>query len=184
MTFMQGALLADPGGRFNHAPSVIYTIGHGRHPAEHFVGLLAAHEITRLVDVRSHPASRWAPQFGKAALAQALTSHAIEYVFLGRELGGRPGGAELYRPDGGVDYERRAQAPDFKAGIERLAVLALERTTAIMCAEEDPERCHRRLLITPALERAALSVVHVRGDGRLEPERGAAPSSPQLGLFR
>src|SRR5688572_27402008 len=161
--------------------TTIYSIGHSRHPAEHFVGILRAQEIALLVDVRSHPASRWAPQFGKAALAQALANHAIEYLFSGRELGGRPDGAEYYRSDGAVDYDRRAQAPDFKAGVERLVALARARRTAIMCAEEDPARCHRRLLVTPALERAGVTVVHLRGDGRLEPEQ--APS-PQLGLFR
>jgi uncharacterized protein (DUF488 family) len=164
--------------------TTIYSIGHSRHAAEHFVALLREQEIALLVDVRSHPASKWAPQFGKAALAQTLANHAIEYVFLGRELGGRPDGAEYYRSDGSVDYERRAQAPDFNAGVERLVTLARERRTAFMCAEEDPARCHRRLLVTPALKRASITVVHVRGDGRLEPEDATPPSSPQLGLFR
>lgn len=164
--------------------TTIYSIGHSRHAVEHFVALLRAQEIARLVDVRSHPASKWAPQFGKAALAQTLATHAIEYVFLGRELGGRPDGAEFYGSDGAVDYDRRAQAPDFKAGIERLVALSRERRTAIMCAEEDPARCHRRLLLTPALKRGGITVVHVRGDGRLEPEDAATPPSPQLGLFR
>jgi hypothetical protein len=36
-----------------------------------------------------------------------------------------------------------------------LLALARERRTAIMCAEEDPARCHRRLLVTLALERAS-----------------------------
>jgi uncharacterized protein (DUF488 family) len=119
-------------------PPVIYTIGHSRHPLEHFTGLLRSHGIARLVDVRSHPVSKWAPQFGRAALAQTLTDHAIEYVFLGRELGGRPEGAEFHRSDGGVDYERRAQSLDFKAGVEQLVTLALDLQTTIMCAEEDP----------------------------------------------
>jgi uncharacterized protein (DUF488 family) len=164
--------------------TTIFTIGHSRHAAERFAELLRAQEIAVLVDVRSHPASKWAPQFGKAALAQMLASQAIEYVFLGRGLGGRPDGAEYYRSDGGVDYDRRAQAPDFVAGVEQLAALASDRRTAIMCAEEDPDRCHRRLLVTPALRRAGVSVVHLRGDGRLEPDDAAPPPSPQLGLFR
>src|SRR5262249_51399088 len=166
------------------AMTTIYTIGHSRHTAERFVGLLRAQQIARLVDVRSHPASRWAPHFGKAALGQMLATHAIEYAFLGRELGGRPDGAEFYGADGAVDYARRAEALDFKAGIERLIELARERATAILCAEEDPGRCHRRLLIAPALRRAGITVVHIRGDGRLEPDDVAAPASPQLGLFR
>jgi uncharacterized protein (DUF488 family) len=158
--------------------TTIYTIGHSRHPAERFAALLRQQAIERLVDVRSHPASKWAPHFAKAALAEMLRSHAIEYVFLGRELGGRPDGAEFYRSEGAVDYDRRAQAPDFKAGVDRLVALAAERRTVIMCAEEDPARCHRRLLVTPALKRAGVTVVHVRGDGRLEPEDAAPPPSP------
>jgi uncharacterized protein (DUF488 family) len=164
--------------------TTIYSIGHSRHPADDFLALLRAQEIALLVDVRSHPASKWAPQFGKAALAQTLANHAIEYLFLGRELGGRPDGAEYYGSGGAVDHDRRAQAPDFKAGIERLVALARERRTAIMCAEEDPARCHRRLLVGPALERGGITVVHLRGDGRLEPEDAATPPSAQLGLFR
>ncbi len=162
----------------------LYTIGHSRHGAEHFAGLLRANQIALLADVRSHPASKWAPQFGKAALARMLGTLAIDYVFLGRELGGRPAGTEYYGPDGTVDYARRAEAPDFVAGIARLVELAPERKTAILCAEEDPARCHRRLLVTPALRRMGVTVVHVRGDGRLEPDDGDTPSSPQLGLFR
>jgi hypothetical protein len=118
--------------------TTIYTVGHSRHTAEHFAKLLTEQQIATLVDVRSHPASKWAPQFGKAALAQMLGTKAIEYVFLGRELGGRPDGAEFYGADGAVDYPRRAEAPDFKTGIDRVVGLARERATAILCAEEDP----------------------------------------------
>jgi uncharacterized protein (DUF488 family) len=164
--------------------TTIYTVGHSRHMAEHFAKLLGQQQIATLVDVRSHPASKWAPQFGKAALAELLTLHAIQYVFLGRELGGRPDGAEFYGEDGAVDYGRRAEAPAFKAGIQRLVELARERRIAILCAEEDPSRCHRRLLVTPALQRAGVSVVHIRGDGRVEPDDGPHAASPQLGLFR
>ena len=41
---------------------------------------------------------------------------------------------------------RRAQAPDFRAGVERLISIAGAAPTAILCSEEDPRRCHRRLL--------------------------------------
>ena len=146
--------------------------------------LLRGHEIALLVDVRSHPVSKWAPQFGRAARARMLARHGIGYEFLGRQLGGRPEGTEFYGPDGAVDYGRRAEAPDFKAGIERLVDLAVERKTAILCAEEDPGRCHRRLLVTPALRQKRVTVGHIRGGGRLEAEDPEADRSPQLPLFR
>jgi uncharacterized protein (DUF488 family) len=161
--------------------SRVYTIGHSRHAAEHFVALLHTHTIERLVDVRSHPVSKWAPHFGRVALAQLLLAHAVDYVFLGDALGGRPNGA-LYRDDGSVDYERRAAAPDFVIGIQQLVALSHDRRTTILCAEEDPMHCHRRLLVTPALFHAGADVVHIRGDGRLEPER-ASVEEQQLDLF-
>lgn len=164
--------------------TTIYTIGHSRHSAEHFAGLLRAKEIALLVDVRSHPTSKWAPHFEKATLAQILAAHAIDYVFLGRELGGRPEGAEFYGQDGAVDYVRRMDAPDCKAGIEQLVGLAHERRTAILCAEEDPGRCHRRLLVAAALRPRGVTIIHIRGDGRLDSDEPGKEAAPQLSLFK
>lgn len=161
---------------------MMFTIGHSRHTAEQFVTLLRMHSIEQLVDVRSQPQSKWAPHFDKAALERSLGSHGVTYVFMGHQLGGRPDSREFYRADGSVDYARRAEAPDFVAAVSRLVSLAQCRRTVILCAEEDPTRCHRRLLVTPALVRAGISVAHVRGDGRLEPEPVQAAVT-QLDLF-
>jgi len=46
-----------------------------------------------------------------------------------------------------------------------------------MCAEKEPERCHRFLLIAPVLEEAGVRVVHVRGDGTLQDHAVLAGSS-------
>ena len=167
---------------------ILYTIGHSNHPADRFVDLLRLHGVTRLVDVRSHPYSRWAPQYRRRQLAEALACADVDYVFLGDTLGGRPAAAEYHDTDGNVDYEARRQAADFLAGIETLRRLATERRTVMMCAEEDPARCHRRLLITPPLLvrdplRQRIEVAHIRGDGRLQPESGIRAGDGQLGLF-
>lgn len=140
----------------------IFTIGHSRFTAEHFTSLLRTHAIERLVDVRSQPASRFSPQFGKARLQALLAGEGIDYVWLGNELGGR-------LPEG-VDYARRMKAPDFRAGIDRLVELGADRRTVILCAEEDPAKCHRRLLVTPPLLERVVEVVHIRKDARLEDE--------------
>jgi len=147
----------------------VHTIGHSSHPLGRFVALLRRHGIATLVDVRSHPHSRWAPQFRKSALSRSVAAEGIVYVFLGRELGGRPG-AEYHDEQGHVDYGRRARAPDFQAGVDRLVEIAHRSPTAIMCAEEDPSRCHRRLLVAPALLRRSVAVLHIRGDGRVQPD--------------
>jgi uncharacterized protein (DUF488 family) len=166
--------------------TTVHTIGHSNQPMERFIELLRQHEIATLADVRSRPFSRWAPHFQKKALAGFLAAEGLEYVFLGRELGGRPDGVEFYGPDGRVDCERRARAPDFRAGVEQLIELAGTRTTAILCAEEDPMQCHRRRLVAPALRGQGITVVHIRGDGRLQSEEELlelSDPSPQLRLF-
>jgi uncharacterized protein (DUF488 family) len=56
----------------------------------------------------------------------------------------------------------------FAAGLGRLEQLAGERRTAVMCAEANWRRCHRRL-IADALTAAGWSVLHIGPDGRLEP---------------
>jgi uncharacterized protein (DUF488 family) len=161
--------------------NTIFTIGHSRHTAEHFLALLRTHAIEQLVDVRSQPHSKWAPHFDKAELARLLGEQ-VAYVFLGRQLGGRPDDRTFYRQDGTVDYDRRALAPDFAEGIANLVAIARCRQTVILCAEEDPSRCHRRLLIAPVLARSGAAVVHVRGNGSLEPEC-ASSAATQLDLF-
>jgi uncharacterized protein (DUF488 family) len=163
--------------------TTIHTIGHSHHSIEHFVALLRQHGVATLVDVRSRPYSRWAPQFQKDALSRSLAAVPIAYVFLGQEFGGRPEGAEFYDEHGHVDYERRTQAPDFRAGLDRLVAIARQGSTAIMCAEEDPIRCHRQLLVTPALQRSGVTVEHIRGDGHVQTEDELGGRKPQLRLF-
>lgn len=162
----------------------VYSLGHSRHSAEHFLSLLRAADIALLVDVRSHPASKGSPHFAKLPLQQLLHGQGIGYEFLGRELGGRPGGREFYAADGAVDYPRRAASPEFRGGISRLLQLARGQRTVMLCAEEDPAHCHRQRLITPALARAGAQVLHLRADGRVEHAETLRETPAQLGLFR
>src|SRR5437867_8701523 len=66
----------------------LWTIGHSTHAIDDFVGLLRAHDIAVLADVRRFPASRRHPQFNANALAQALREAGIDYLAC-RDLGGR-----------------------------------------------------------------------------------------------
>jgi uncharacterized protein (DUF488 family) len=158
----------------------IFTIGYSRHLAAHFLGLLVQHQIQVLVDVRSRPYSRFSPQFNKKPLEQAVKDHGLEYVFLGKALGGRPEGSELYNADGSLDYERRVLDRDFLAGIEEVLQLAGGKRVALMCAEEDPEKCHRWLLVGKTLAARGSSIIHIRGDGTATP---AEHESQQMTLF-
>jgi uncharacterized protein (DUF488 family) len=66
----------------------VFTIGHSTHPREFFVNLLLRQRITALCDVRSVPYSRLNPQFNRETLKADIRAHGINYVFLGKELGG------------------------------------------------------------------------------------------------
>jgi uncharacterized protein (DUF488 family) len=92
----------------------------------------------------------------------------MKYVFLGKELGGRPEGSEFYDEGGGVLYDRLAESALFLEGIDRLMEGVKGYRVAIMCGEEDPVKCHRRVLVGRVLEERGVRVKHIRGDGRVE----------------
>jgi uncharacterized protein (DUF488 family) len=122
--------------------------------------------VTAVADVRSAPVSRFAPHFNKDRLARSLAEQGIAYVFLGKELGGRPERPELFS-DGVADYEKMAKLPLFKAGIDRLLAGAESHRVAIMCAEADPLDCHRCLLVGRALAEAGVDVGHILSSGQV-----------------
>ena len=145
----------------------VFTVGHSSHTAELFLGLLSKHRIQVLVDVRSAPYSRYAPHFDREILERALKQAGFRYLFLGRELGGRPANDDYYDSDGHVLYSRITSDPMFVSGIERLERGMGEFRIALMCGEEDPAHCHRRLLVTRVLMERGHEVRHIRGDGRV-----------------
>ena len=146
---------------------IVHTIGHSAHTIEVFSDLLAKHAIQVLVDVRSAPYSRYAPQFDRELLQRSLNQASVKYLFLGRELGGRPNNQDYYDGDGHVLYSRITADPGFVAGIERLERGMAEFRVALLCGEEDPAHCHRRLLVARVLIDRGHQVLHIRGDGRI-----------------
>jgi uncharacterized protein (DUF488 family) len=150
----------------------LQTIGHSNHRQSHFQELLKAHHIEVLVDVRSWPHSRYVQWADRSNLPQVAEAAESKYLFLGDSLGGRPEGAEYYDKQGHVLYGRVARRQDFTAGIARLQRGVLKCRLAIMCSEEDPTHCHRRLLVAKVLLERGVGVKHIRGDGRVEEEPG------------
>ncbi len=150
----------------------ILTVGHSTHPAERLVRLLGAHGVELVADVRRFPGSRRHPQFNADALASTLADAGIAYERLGDELGGRrrprPGSRHTgWRVEAFRGYADHMETDQFAAGLERLEGLGRERRTAIMCAEGEWRRCHRRL-ISDALAARGWRVLHIRPDGRTE----------------
>lgn len=166
----------------------LYTIGHSAHPIGTFSGLLKLHGIELVADVRTVPASRFHPHFNQRALETSLAAEGIGYAFMGRALGGRPADPACLK-DGQPDYEAVMAQGWFTEAIAELIAAARAHRVAILCAEEDPARCHRHRLIAAYLRRQhpEVAVRHIRKDGSLldkelvpcaspSPERSARPS--------
>lgn len=155
----------------NHHP--LFTVGHSALPTSELIGLLQEHGIEAVVDIRSQPYSRLHPQHNREALGRALNSNGMRYAFMGDALGGRPGDERHYDDDGYVDYGSWAKSDIFQAGLERLARSAERYRAAVLCSEEDPNQCHRHLLVARVLVDRGWDpsdILHIRAKGSVLPE--------------
>ena len=150
---------------------VVYTIGHSNHSMPAFLDLLRQHGVTLVLDVRSQPYSRWAPQFNRETLDRDLEDAGLAYQFMGDALGGRPADPALY-VGGRPDYAQMEKDDAYQSSIERLLALAETESLALMCGEGDYQECHRHLLISQTLLKRDVTVRHIKPDGRcVEAER-------------
>ena len=92
---------------------------------------------------------------------------------------------EFYGPDGKILWDKLKRWPDLHEALDKLLFQAADKTIALVCAEEDPLKCHRRFLLTPPLGALGAEIIHIRGDGTLEAEQELArrTEDPQLDLF-
>ena len=136
---------------------LVMTIGHSTRTFEEFIGILKAHGVTRVVDVRTVPRSRHNPQFNKASLPRSLEEAGLGYVHM-------PGlgGLRHAKPDSPNSGWRNAsfrgyadymQTPEFEESLEEAIRLADQDRIVLMCAEAVPWRCHRSLIADALLVR-------------------------------
>ena len=92
-------------------------------------------------------------------------------------VGGRPKDESHYDDQGRARYGKMGKNEEFLAGIERLERGADEFRIALMCSEEDPAHCHRRLLIGRVLIERGAKIIHIRGNGELQAESQVAAAS-------
>jgi uncharacterized protein (DUF488 family) len=150
----------------------VFTLGHSTRSIEELLELLAESGVQVLVDVRRYPGSRRHPQFARDALAASLSGAGIRYVHepdLGGRRAARPDSPHTaWRVEAFRGYADHMETPAFRAALDRLIRRGSEGTTAILCAEAVPWRCHRRL-ISDALVARGVEVRHVLGPGRADP---------------
>ena len=138
-------------------PTVVFTIGHSTRSIEEFIGLLKAHGVRRVIDVRKIARSRHNPQFNRDQLSPALHRARIHYRHM-------PGLGGLRRPRCGSTnsgwrntsfrgYADYMQTSIFEENLDRCIALAKRERVVLMCAEAVPWRCHRSLIADALLIR-------------------------------
>ncbi len=151
----------------------IFTIGYGGRETDEFIALLNDHKIDTLVDVRSQPYSRFAPDFSRERLAIILKRRGIEYRFMGNSLGGRPADERCYtyspqRKRRLLDAKKCETRDFYQKGISQLKRgMATGRRIAIMCSELEPHECHRGYVLGKTLDNDDTTVVHIGRSGEI-----------------
>jgi uncharacterized protein (DUF488 family) len=148
--------------------TMIYTIGHGRHPFAEFLSLLNQHRIKVVCDVRAFARSRW-PQFNGLVLAGLLRENGIGYEHL-PETGGK----------------NKPKPEDLEWGLNRIVEIAAELPTVMMCSESKPlsdhkvprANCHRVGMLSPLLRAKGVErIVHILPNGEtIEFDESTVPS--------
>lgn len=152
----------------------ISSIGHGARTLDDFLAILTEARIRTLIDIRTFPASRRHPHFGRDPLTDELAKRSIGYEHI-PELGGRrretkPSPHTAIRVAGFRAYADHMASPDFAVGYGRLRSLAESAPTAYMCAETLWWQCHRRL-VSDRLLADGWEVTHLLALGKAEPHR-------------
>ena len=123
----------------------IWSLGHSNFPIEIFLDKLKEYKIQVLCDVRTIPLSRFCPHYNKNALQRTLANKTIQYLYRGKNLGGR-----------GVNV-------DYEETIDELCSLAKQGTrVCLLCSEKDYKKCHRYTILTPSFEKRGILVIHIQ----------------------
>ena len=128
----------------------VLTIGHSNRSADEFIGLLRAHLVTAVADVRAKPFSRRNPHFSRKKLHSLLAAAGIGYEHF-PSLGGHRTPSEDsvnsgWRNEAFRGYADHMRTEEFVHGIEALLEFSEKYLVAVMCAESQWSDCHRQLL--------------------------------------
>jgi len=130
---------------------------HSTCTVEKIIGLIQAHGVSRVIDVRTVPSSRHNPQFNEPSLPGSLKKAGLSSV----HLPGLGGLRHAQRDSVNLGWHNASfrgyadymQTPEFEKNLEELVQLAKQDRIALMCAEAVPWRCHRSLIADALLVR-------------------------------
>ena len=139
--------------------TTLYTIGYGgRHPQD-FVTLLIQANIGLVCDVRAEPRRAYRgtytfnPEKGSGPLPRLLAQVGIAYEWF-PELGNPD------RQDPEIRAFQQLMAREAESRLQRLRTCVQAQRACLLCAEQDAQRCHRRI-ITAYLTAYGYVVLHL-----------------------
>ena len=125
--------------------TTLYTIGYGgRHP-QHFVTLLSQANVGLVCDVRAEPRRAYRgmytfnPEKGNGPLPRLLAQAGIAYEWF-PELGNPD------RQDPEIRAFQQLMAQEAESRLQRLRLCVQAQRVCLLCAEQDAQRCHRRII--------------------------------------
>jgi uncharacterized protein (DUF488 family) len=137
----------------------LYTIGYGgRHP-QHLVTLLTQANIALVCDVRAEPRRAYRgiytfnPEKGSGPLPRLLAQVGIAYDWF-PELGNPD------RQDPEIRAFQQLMIQEAESRLQRLRACVQVMRACLLCAEQDAQRCHRRI-ITAYLTAYGYGVQHL-----------------------
>lgn len=157
----------------------IYTIGHSTHSITEFLNMLRSFDIKILADIRLLPGSRKFSHFDKDNLKISLEDVGINYMHL-LDLGGRRKAKKdskntRWNNENFRGYADYMETKEFENAIAILEQLALEQSTAYMCAEAVWWRCHRSL-VSDYLKAKDWTVFHIMATGKVHEHTYTSPA--------
>lgn len=162
----------------------VWTVGHSTLEGAAFLGLLQAHGIGHVADIRRYPASRRHPHFSGPALARSLAAAGVGYTHL-EALGGRrepvPGSRNMgWTETGFRGYADHMETPAFALAMQQVIALSEGVPLALLCAEKNWRNCHRGLA-ADWLKARGIEVVHIADAERVENHPYTQPARVEKG---
>jgi len=145
----------------------VVSAGYEGRTIDGFVESLVSAGVTTVADVRLNAISRKVG-FSKGKLRAALEGVGIEYLHF-RTLGNPKTNREPFWSgrlgEGCAVYRELLAGDDQVSALSELGDLAGDQVVAVLCFEEDHDRCHRQVVIDELTQRRGVPVQHLPAQG-------------------
>ncbi len=149
----------------------IYTIGYTAFSINEFIETIKHYNINCVIDVRSSPFSNYYSDYNKDALERTLKQHNILYRNYANEFGARQTNSDFYSGDI-VDFDKFIKSTQFLQGVSKIKKgIECGYNFVLMCAEKDPIKCHRSIMLGKGFSNSSFEVKHIISKNELESQK-------------